>query len=77
MIAVGHNNCTSTEDQAFTYEVIGPATYYLGEGDLHDRDFDDFEVIVNLDYHTHSEFMEMPGTFRLGPVLHVYSICME
>lgn len=51
------NNC----DQSFTYEVVGPEAFYKGDGDLHDTEYDEYELFVDLALHTHPDFPSTPG----------------
>eukprot|EP00934_Nitzschia_sp_Nitz4_P002155 Nitzschia sp. Nitz4//scaffold6_size259037//151917//155608//NITZ4_001087-RA/size259037-processed-gene-0.270-mRNA-1//-1//CDS//3329556932//2155//frame0 len=52
IIVVFENAC----GEAFTYELNGPETRYLGEGDLHETDYDDLSIASRLtDLHVFSE----------------------
>ena len=51
------NNC----NQSFTYEVVGRQAFYLGDGDLHDTKFDEYELFVDLALHTHPDYTSTPG----------------
>lgn len=57
IMVVIRNNC----NQTFTYEMDGEDAFYRGEGDAHDPQYDEYEVIVDLALHTHAEFLETPG----------------
>lgn len=57
IFAVLRNSC----GQAFTYEISGPDALYRGEGDLHDIEYDSYEVVQDLSLHSHAEFESTPG----------------
>jgi hypothetical protein len=57
IIAVGRNNC----GQEFTYEIVGEDAYFVGWEDLHDRQYDSKEYVVNLDFSDHADFLNTPG----------------
>ena len=50
------NSC----DQVFTYNVNGPQAIFMGRVDAHDPKYDDLEVMVDLDMHTHPNFTTTP-----------------
>ncbi|CAJ1936918.1 unnamed protein product, partial [Cylindrotheca closterium] len=47
--AVIKNSC----NQSFTYEISGSDAYYVGEGDLHDEEFNYYERVVRLSRNSH------------------------
>ena len=55
--AVIRNNC----GQSYTYEIRGSDAMYLGDEDLHETDYDDYMVSVNLALHEHPDFTTTPG----------------
>jgi hypothetical protein len=57
IIAVIKNNM----NQSFTYEIIGPDAVFLGEGDLHEDEFDDMKVDVDLALHTNPAYLTTAG----------------
>jgi hypothetical protein len=56
-IVVVMNNC----DQSNSFQIDGPDAKYLGEGDLHDMDYDHMEVISILTEYTNPEYAEVEG----------------
>lgn len=61
VVVVLKNDC----DKAFTYEIVGPNAYFMGEGDLHDTRYDDMKVMSSL---SNQEIVRSACTFTL----HIY-----
>ncbi|CAJ1935354.1 unnamed protein product [Cylindrotheca closterium] len=64
--AILKNSC----GQSFAYEINGPDAFYLGEGDMHQTKYDEYERFVNLALHTHPEFEDTQGHCRYS--MHLY-----
>ncbi|CAB9519281.1 Guanylate cyclase (Partial), partial [Seminavis robusta] len=47
-------------NQTFTYEIIGNDAIYLGEGDMHEEQYTDMGVFVDLALHTNPEYRTTP-----------------
>lgn len=55
--AILQNTC----NQTFTYELDGPDAYFIGDGDMHEPEYDHMKVFVNLAMHQSSEVAATPG----------------
>jgi hypothetical protein len=47
----------NTCNQSFTYLLNGPDAYYIGEGDLHDKTFDELGITVDLWESNHPNYL--------------------
>ncbi|CAJ1936599.1 unnamed protein product [Cylindrotheca closterium] len=66
MKAVIQNNC----GQQFTYEINGPEAIFLGEGDLHEPEYNEYKLTADLSFHTHPDFETTPGHCQFQ--MHIY-----
>ena len=57
ILAVIQNTC----NQSYTYEIRGPDAMFLGPEDLHEGQYDEMKVIVNLALHQHPDFATTEG----------------
>ncbi|CAJ1930877.1 unnamed protein product [Cylindrotheca closterium] len=55
--AVLKNSC----NQSFTYEINGPDAFYVGEGDLHEDEFQSLKRVVSLSLHSHPDTESTEG----------------
>ncbi|CAB9509263.1 Guanylate cyclase [Seminavis robusta] len=51
------NTCT----QSYTYNIVGGDAFFLGDGDHHQPQYDQYEVPVSLSLHSHPDFEKVPG----------------
>ena len=51
------NDC----NQTYTYELFGSAAKYVGEGDMHDSNFDNFEVLGDFGISDHDGSNQEPS----------------
>ena len=54
----------SSFNQTYSYEINGPNTFFIGEGDLHEPKYDDLVRVVSLSPYTHPEFPTTEGHCR-------------
>ncbi|CAJ1930865.1 unnamed protein product [Cylindrotheca closterium] len=55
--AVIKNSC----NQSFTYEINGPDAFFIGEGDLHEEEFNSYERVVRLSPNSHPDIQSIGG----------------
>ncbi|CAB9501451.1 Receptor-type guanylate cyclase gcy [Seminavis robusta] len=55
--SVLRNDC----NQSYTYNIQGGDAIFMGDGDFHEAEFDQYEVIVPLNLHTHADFPTTEG----------------
>lgn len=60
IFAILRNSC----NQTYTYEIRGPDAFYRGEGDLHDSQYDDNKISIDLNPNTHPEYRTTNGHCR-------------
>ncbi|CAJ1939564.1 unnamed protein product [Cylindrotheca closterium] len=85
--AILKNSC----GQSFSYEINGPDAFYLGDEDLHQTKYDEYERFVNLALYTHPDFETTQGhcmysmhlypdnkfaNLYLTPVPLLYTVCI-
>jgi hypothetical protein len=73
IVVVIKNNC----DQSYSFQIDGPDAKYLGEGDLHDTDYDNMEVAVVLTEYTNPDYKEVEGhcMYRMVSLRHMHTSC--
>ena len=62
LIVVGRNTCIGKEEhEEFTYRVEGIDAFFMGHGNLHEAQFDDKKLSVDVDFHTHPNYTKIEG----------------
>lgn len=56
-----HTVIKNDHNQTFTYNIVGSEAIYVGEGDHHDMEYDDMEVVVDLALHTNPKWETTKG----------------
>lgn len=74
-----HCVISNTCGQSFTYEIVGRSAIFVGDGDQHDNQYDEYEVFVDLSLAEHPDIRNVSGhcLFEMVSTAMLHSITGE